>query len=807
MTLSDSDIISCIALFNKYSNSAVPSYTAPLSDEDKQEIVDYVYEAYARYTTDDSKNNRLEADKKHKDRRLNFVKTIYKVFCDILPHPTLPEDPQVPTIPPDPPEEVEVTGYGALYNRSAVGKIAEENVYGALYNWYAATKRASINFNKENYGVLYNWYAVTYNTGGASIAPTGWHIPTQAEFQTLINTIDPENLNVAGDHLKEVGALHWFGVNPNTEADNSSGFTAVGSGLRSGYVGTEGMFVALGEYGILWSPEITYDPLNDTYTGGGLILFNYNSGGYLASAGGLTLPEVKSMGYAIRLIKDDSTDPGTMTDYDENIYSTVKIGTQVWMAKNLMVEHYNDGTEIPLITDNTLWGEDTAGAMCYYDNDTETEVGDPLLPPTGWHVPTNTEWSTLITYLGGLSVAGGKMKEEGTVHWNAINYADNSSGFTAFGSGYRGNDNLGVFNGNLVVTNFGSSTEYSGIPTRTYGRLVSNPSLECFVTSYLKTSGFSIRCILDGVDPDDPGSVTDIDGNVYPTVKIGTQVWMAENLKVEQYNDGTSIPIITDDTLWTEDTAGAMCYYNNDQYTDSFNIFPIDGWHVATTQEWTDLTSFLVFSVCGIKLKEAGTSHWASGYATNESGLTLLPGGFRQPTGQYNFLGYNAYIISVTDVDSQYFRFDNDYDSTRVFDTDDHSGYSVRLVKDTTTLSEGETSTVLDIDGNLYPTICINGHEWLTVNYRCTSYNNDTDIPIIIDATAWSTDTAGAMCYYNNIPQDPQTNIPQYYIMTDGTVVYRKGVRGGAFVIDIALTALAFGGVYGTDWVNLQTAI
>ena len=76
--------------------------------------------------------------------------------------------------------------------------------------------------------------------------------------------------------------------------------------------------------------------------------------------------------------------------------------------------------------------------------------------------------------------------------------------------------------------------------------------------------GFAIRCVMDGIDPANPGTVTDIEGNVYPTVKIGTQVWMVENLKVTKYNNGTDIPLIEDGTNWANDTSGAYCWYNNE---------------------------------------------------------------------------------------------------------------------------------------------------------------------------------------------------------------------------------------------------
>jgi uncharacterized protein (TIGR02145 family) len=143
---------------------------------------------------------------------------------------------------------------------------------------------------------------------------------------------------------------------------------------------------------------------------------------------------------------------GTLTDQDGNIYRTITIGTQTWMAENLRTTKYRDGTAIPNVTDNTAWSNLSTGAYCNYNN---TESADTIatygrlynwyaatdsrdIAPSGWHVPTDDEWTTLTTYLGGDSVAGGKMKETGTTHWVTPNGgATNESGFTALPSGVR----------------------------------------------------------------------------------------------------------------------------------------------------------------------------------------------------------------------------------------------------------------------------------------------------------------------------------------------------------------------------------
>ena len=193
----------------------------------------------------------------------------------------------------------------------------------------------------------------------------------------------------------------------------------------------------------------------------------------------------------------------------------------------------------------------------------------------------------------------------------------------------------------------------------------------------------------------------DIDSNIYPTVKIGDQWWMAENLKVTRYRNGDDIPIVTDDTEWENLTTGAYCNYNNNSdnadiygrlynwyaVNDSRNIAPL-GWHVPSDGEWQTLIVYLGGeSVAGGKLKETGTTHWNSSNegATNESGFTALPGGYRSINGYFYYLGYNAYFWSSAEYSS------NGAWSRKLLCStadvgrdlyDKRGGFSVRLVRD-----------------------------------------------------------------------------------------------------------------------------
>ena len=142
---------------------------------------------------------------------------------------------------------------------------------------------------------------------------------------------------------------------------------------------------------------------------------------------------------------------GKMSDVDGNVYKTIAIGEQTWMAENLRVTHYQNGVEIPNVTDNEEWGVLTTGAYCNYNNtqdlDTIATYGRlynwyavanyQQLAPKGWRVPNIDDWLELIEYLGGDTIASNALKEIGTYHWEDPFESDNSSGFTAIPNGWR----------------------------------------------------------------------------------------------------------------------------------------------------------------------------------------------------------------------------------------------------------------------------------------------------------------------------------------------------------------------------------
>ena len=198
--------------------------------------------------------------------------------------------------------------------------------------------------------------------------------------------------------------------------------------------------------------------------------------------------------------------PVGISDIDGNVYTSVTIGTQTWMVENLKTTKYRDGSSIANVTDGTFWAGLSTGAWCDYSNlaANGTKYGHLYnwyaaadsrnIAPVGWHVPTDAEWTTLTAYLGGESVAGGKLKEAGTLNWASPNTGTtNETGFSALPGGSRNGSgtfyNLGYFGNWWTATEYGAGSAW---PRSMFCNLGD-------VSSYygLKTNGFSVRCVRD----------------------------------------------------------------------------------------------------------------------------------------------------------------------------------------------------------------------------------------------------------------------------------------------------------------------
>jgi uncharacterized protein (TIGR02145 family) len=547
-------------------------------------------------------------------------------------------------------------------------------------------------------------------------------------------------------------------------------------------------------------------------------------------------------------------------------FDTVKIGTQVWMTKNLDIDHYWNGEPIPQVTDSTQWVNLKTGAWCNYNNDkVNGEIYGKLynwyavndsqrLAPLGWHIPTTSDWTQLFNFLG--DSASGKLKEKGTSHWKSPNKdADNSSGFTAVGGGYRDNkfyalkdachfwtslswgetpdaeifrlfanykgtihenvrkfnglsvrcikdsppniynvkpiyskigdeitivgnwyganqdsntvtinginaldytywsDNIikfkvpaGATTGNLSVNVYGVKSNdfnFTIVPDSSYLTINNVNPTSVYVGNFItiKGTGFGINQDTNHVLFNNTKAIyylrwsdTQIEVKVpagsssgklsliingsksqefdytiigeFETVTIGNQVWTKNNLEVDHYQNGDSIPEVRDSTQWKNLKTGAWCYYSNNLgLPQKFNLGKLYNWyavkdprglapkgyHIPSEQEWKTLTDFLGGeSVAGSKMKAAGNTIWdfPNKDATNSSGFSGLPGGcMGQGAFSYSFngiFGIGFWWSSTEKDDANAFYRDLDgmwpecYSDTRTKDY----GYSVRCVKD-----------------------------------------------------------------------------------------------------------------------------
>ncbi len=366
--------------------------------------------------------------------------------------------------------------------------------------------------------------------------------------------------------------------------------------------------------------------------------------------------------------------PDLLNDIAGNTYNTLYIDNQLWMAENLKTTKFADNTEIPIVTSEKAWRRLKKPAYCWYNNDASFSsitgalynwyaVNSFKLCPTGWHVPGEAEWKTLIDYLGGSSVAGIKLKEKGDEHWQKSNYsATNESGFTALPGGSRN------FSGIFGYYGF-KGQWWSSDDSTSNGWLRSLDFSANGITRFNidKTEGSSVRCAKNRTNEitlNSPAKIDESDTFVdarddqrYTTHTYGKQVWMAENLKATRFADNTEIPLVIDKIAWNRLESPAFCWYDNQEAYSTYGVLynwhavnsgklcPV-GWHVPSFEDWTELIDlFGGTSFAGGYLKELGYMHWEKPnptYTTFDS-FNALPGGFRDEFGEFSDIGKNGY--------------------------------------------------------------------------------------------------------------------------------------------------------------------
>ncbi|MCP4089288.1 MAG: hypothetical protein GY746_05805 [Gammaproteobacteria bacterium] len=386
------------------------------------------------------------------------------------------------------------------------------------------------------------------------------------------------------------------------------------------------------------------------------------------------------------IISPDSCGHPFIDTRDGNQYETVQVGTQCWMKENLRATTYINGDPIPNVTDGSSWGNLTTGAYVWYENDIswKDKYGalynwyatiDPKgLCPTGWHMPTNNEWTTLTYFIGGTaSPHGNELKScrqvnsplEGTCstpdhpRWDEFseNGTDNYD-FSGLPGGFRYEDGSSFY-GIGFFGDWWSSTEASSTHARRRGLNYLSDSV--LVKSLTKEHGFSVRCIRDLPQCGEP-IIDDRDGQEYATVQIGTQCWMKKNLAYLPEVSPSSQGSVTEPYYYVYDYQGtniteAKAIGNYQTYGVLYN-WPASltacpqGWSLPSDHEWTVLADYLGgFDVAGGKMKEAGTTHWdyPNTGATNSSGFSGLPGGGRGAGGEFDYSGSDGYWWSLSE--------------------------------------------------------------------------------------------------------------------------------------------------------------
>lgn len=208
----------------------------------------------------------------------------------------------------------------------------------------------------------------------------------------------------------------------------------------------------------------------------------------------------------VAALSSSQNEEGTVVDIEGNAYKTVQIGTQVWMAENLRTTKFRDGQSIQQVIENQQWGKLTSPAYCWLNNDETNKdvygalynwysMDTQMLAPEGWHIPSEEEWTTLINYLGGENIAGGKLKETGTQYWLSPNTgATDEAGFSARSGGNRNFDGL-QYNEPGDGCYFWTSTASDSATAFSVTMLCDSSKINIAPTK--KTYGRSIRCVKD----------------------------------------------------------------------------------------------------------------------------------------------------------------------------------------------------------------------------------------------------------------------------------------------------------------------
>lgn len=329
-----------------------------------------------------------------------------------------------------------------------------------------------------------------------------------------------------------------------------------------------------------------------------VILNVYQKGGLVHQ---YEINNIDSLGFTnLPLIVAPDTSTATVFDIDGNGYHTVTIGTQVWLVENLKTTKYRDGTSIPNVKVDAQWRVLTTGAYCDYNNTPSNSstygrlynwyaIADSRnIAPDGWHVPTDADWNTLIGYLGGDGVAGGKLKETGTVHWLSPNIAEtNEFGFSFLPAGYRYNE--GWYFWMKEVGYSWILTDYSTV--NAYYKAIRCDQSSIVMNNMSKNYGLSVRCIKNG----------EIEIKIAPTIST--------NAVSSIFSTTATLGGTITNTGSSNVTIRGVCWSINADPTVDLATKTVDG---SGTSSFTSILTGL----------QPSTTYYARAYATNNAGTS-----------------------------------------------------------------------------------------------------------------------------------------------------------------------------------------
>ena len=552
----------------------------------------------------------------------------------------------------------------------------------------------------------------------------------------------------------------------------------------------------------------------------------------------------------------------TIKDYDGNVYNTVKIGNQCWTKENLKTTHYSDGTEIAAGNNDTsstvayhyvlgnasLYGRlyNWAATMRGNSSSSANPSGVQGICPTGWHVPSESEWNQLIDYVSSQNeylcnnygTAYGKALADTVGWWNVNNECvvgnnmstNNATGFSARAAGTK---TIGQTGGYAYIW---GATERENVANASSFQLYAN-SFEPQMTYNKKTNGLSVRCVRDeasgtnqqGTSDNNnqgvcPATVTDYDGNVYNTLRLGDQCWMKENLRTTHYSNGTEIALGTDTSTTTayryyprnkvENVATHGYLYNwmaamnnaTPSVADPSGVQGIcpTGWHLPSKAEFNVLINYVSNQneyICGssnenIAKALASNTGWTNysqecnvgndQSSNNATGFTALPTGYFNHN-YYSSFGAYAYFWSSSswktvgaNLNRAYtFEFYYAWTKAVISYENQERGLSIRCISDQMQNTEdqlGSLQNQIDSLQNLLNEMQDYMDEMNGVNFICgvskvKDYDGNTYNTVKIGTQCWTKENLRTTHHADGTEisagTDTSTTNPHYYDNTD----------------------------------------